>query len=428
MRMASEWRGDEPELREEIREARGRVFELLGSVIMLSILLGLAINLGSTLLAERFDAHALGAIIAACAAVPVLFALVLLPRLSTTIKEFHEEIEIVLPLLIGTEDLEVLRITHYQDISETAHAALARRPAEERKQLAETLRRGQGENDHAGRQAVTAAALELTQFLFAVRVVQESRRLLGPEALYHKFREVARAQSSTAQGDWAELARQAPGNRYLTQKTSGVPERTLLPGGVSLTVPEVAPLVFGKQEQRRAKTRGSTIPGQEVDYVTLVAADAGRDTALRISALATFSEHRLPAQNAPHRGLTARCVLRNAREPWLHDLAHEEEETAERLNEHGRALHAPAEGEPDPTELYSRLYTRLYGGVRKFRLLRIYIRFDGAFRIRLLSNDVGQRGLYLWGTALSRMLARLDIEYFMATLKEHGQKVPKRIF
>jgi hypothetical protein len=412
--MASDWRGDAPELQEEIREARGHILELLGSVVLLSVLLGLAINLGSSLLAQHFNTRIQLVFIALGLAVPILFGLLLLPRFSTTTKEFHEEIEILLPLLIGPQDLEVVPITYYQDISETAHAALARCSTDERKQLADTFRGGTG-------QEITTAALEMTQFLLAVRVMQESRRLLGPEAVYHKFREIARAQSATVTGEWGVLAHQAPSNRYLGHKTPGVPERTLLPEGVRVTLPELAPQVYGK-----TRPRASTV--HDVEYVTLLSADAGKDTALRISGLTTFSDHRLPALNAPHRGLTARCILRNARETTLHDLAREEEATAALLTEHGRPLHPPGAGVSDPTEQYARLFNRLYGGGRRVRLLRVFLRVEGAYRIRLLSSSVRQRGLYLWSIALSRALSRLDIEHFLATLKEEGQRTPKRTF
>jgi hypothetical protein len=419
--MVERWDGDAPELREEIREARGRIRELLGSIILLSVLLGVVVNIGSTLLAQVLDTQEMLLLLVACLGVLLAAALLVLPRLSVTVKEFHEEIEIVLPLLVGPEDVEVIRVTHYQDITETAHAALAKRTAQERKDLAHALQRGFGEHDAAGRQAISAFALELTQFLFAVEMAQSSRRLLGPEALYHKFREVARAQTQIVPSDWQALARQAPGNRYLGGQTQHVPQRVLLPGGIRLMLPEVAPQAFGKSRTRKH----TPLPFQSA---TLLAASAGKDTALGISALVAFSEHRLPATNAPHRGLTARCVLRNARDPWLRDLAAEEEAAAALLNEHGRPQRPPAEGEPDPMERYAQLFHRLYGGHRKPRLLRVFVRFEGAFRIKLVNSDARQRGLYVWGTALSRSLARLDIEHFMATLKELDQKTPKRTF
>jgi hypothetical protein len=50
------------------------------------------------------------------------------------------------------------------------------------------------------------------------------------------------------------------------------------------------------------------------------------------------------------------------------------------------------------------------------------------FRIRLLLSDRRQRGRYAWGAALSRLLAGSDIEVFLATLHENGQKTPRRTF
>lgn len=419
--MGSDGRGDEPALREESRAAQGRALELLISVVVISALLGLAINLGSGLLAQVLTTPELLLVIAACAGLVVLAVALLIPRIATTIKEFHEDIEIVLPLLVGPEDVEVVRVTYYGDITETAHAALARRPAEERKQIAQLLQRGAAEEDARAREATTAFALELAQFLFAVQVAQGSRRLLGPEAAYHKFRDVARAQSAIVPGAWEALARQSPGSRYLAGRTQGVPEKTLLPGRIRLRLPEVAPQVFGK-----VRPRASREPAHE--YVTLLTADAGRDTALAVRALASFSDHGLPTLGAPHRGLTTRCILRNARDAGLRELAQQEEAAANLLTEHGRPLHPPAEGEADPAARYAALHARLYEGGRRPRLLRIFVQFEGMFRIRLLGGEGRQRGPYAWGTGLSRILGRLDIEVLLAILKENGQKTPRRTF
>ncbi|MBF6591752.1 MAG: hypothetical protein IVW57_14690 [Ktedonobacterales bacterium] len=419
--MGSEWGGGGPELREETRAAQGRALELLVSVVVISTLLSLAINLGSSLLTQLLDTRVLVALIAGCLVLGLLVLALLIPRISTTIKEFHEDIELILPLLVSAQDVEVVRVTYYDDLTELAHAALARRPREERQRIAQSLQRAHGDEDLAARQAATAFALELVQFLLAVEVIRGSRHLLGPEAAYHKSREVARMQSAIATSQWHELARRATGNRYFADHVPGVPEKVLLPDQVRLHALEVAPAVL-----KKAGRHGSL--DQPPDYIPLLSADAGRDTALLISAMTRFSEHGLPTQAAPHRGLTARCVLRNAREPHLRTLATREEQSAALLTEHGRSLQPVAEGEPDPVALYKDVHAQLYEGGRRPRLLRIFVRFDGTFRIRLLTSEQRQRGLYAWGAALSRRLARLDIEVWLSFLKEKGQKTPRRTF
>ncbi|HET8909078.1 MAG TPA: hypothetical protein VFN11_19140, partial [Ktedonobacterales bacterium] len=49
--MGNDWRNTLPTLREETRAAQGRALELLASAVVISTLLSLAINLGSSLIA-----------------------------------------------------------------------------------------------------------------------------------------------------------------------------------------------------------------------------------------------------------------------------------------------------------------------------------------------------------------------------------------
>jgi hypothetical protein len=134
--------------------------------------------------------------------------------------------------------------------------------------------------------------------------------------------------------------------------------------------------------------------------------------------------------------LTARAVLRNAQDRLLRELARTEEAAAEHVERESPGGGAKGSEEGDTAgedaaiweRAYQEAYAKLYRGTRRPRLLRVFVRFDGSFRIRLLSSERRQRGLYAWGATLSRSLSRGDIEVFMATLKDAGQKTPNRVF
>src|SRR5262249_54564080 len=147
-------------------------------------------------------------------------------------------------------------------------------------------------------------------------------------ARYHKARGIARMQTSIIKGEFEQIARQAPGNPYFQRLAQGVPEKVLLPEGVRLRLSDV-----GQQLERA--TGGHDI--------TLLYAEAGRDVALRITAVADYSEHALPTRTAPRRGLTSRTVLRNARDQRLRELAEAEEEAAVRLDPNPRPRFSDAE-------------------------------------------------------------------------------------
>ena len=95
-------------------------------------------------------------------------------------KEFHEEVELFLPLLVTAHDVEVVQLTRYTPL-DVAHDALKRRPDEERKALSEYLRSSHGKSG-VGHQAVKRFALETAQLMLAVEVARRSRQLLGDEA------------------------------------------------------------------------------------------------------------------------------------------------------------------------------------------------------------------------------------------------------
>lgn len=422
--MSDDWRDTLPTLREETRAAQGRALELLASAVVISTLLSLAINLGSSLIANVAPTPVQIALIAASGALGLLAIVILLPRISTSVKEFEEDIEILMPLMVSQNDISVLQVRHYDELTELAHAAVSHLPAERRQQIARLLLAYHGDANREERRTLTTFLLELTQFLMAAQLVRESRTLLGAHAAYHKLRAVARQQSSVIAVEWQKLAAQSETNAFLQQRTQGIPEKALLPEGVSLTLPEVAPVALGKVRRQKLDSPG-------VAYIPLLEAHSHRDTALRISAMVGFSEHGLPTLTAPHRGFTARCVLRNARDQRVHDLASAEEHAANALRaaNHGKKANGAENGEtPDAAATYAAAHAKLYDGSGKPYLIRLFVRFDGVFRIRLLSSDRRQRGQYAWGAALSRLLAEADIEVFLATLRENGQKAPRRSF
>jgi hypothetical protein len=405
-----------PQLSEETRAARGRTLELVGSVVLLSTLLGLAMNLGSTLLLQALGTQQTLYLIGLCIVAALLVLVTLVPRISTAVKEFHEEVELLLPLRVSEQDMEGISLAYYRQLDVFADA-LRRLPPEERHRLAAQLHASAGKDGEAFH-AVTRFALEAAQFLLAVELVKGSRRLLGDGAEFHKAREVARLQTAIVQSEWRQITAQAPGNPLFANTVQGVPEKVLLPGGVRVYLPDI-----GKQLKEASRRTKTTV----AEDVTLLYAEAGRDSLFRITAVVGHSEHGLPTRGAPRRGLTARAVLRNAEDRQLRELARAEEEAAAQLDRKA-SRDATDEAAAQQEEQHAALYARLYRGTRRPRLLRVFVRFDGAYRIRLLSGERRQRGLYAWGAALSRQLARADVEAFMAMLKDMGQKTPHRSF
>lgn len=419
--MSDDWRNTLPTLREETRAAQGRALELLASAVVISTLLSLAINLGSSLIANTAPVPVQITLIAVAASLGLLAIVILLPRISTTVKEFEEDIEILLPLMVSSNDISVLRVRHYDELTELAHAAVSHMPAEQRQQIARLLSAQHSDANSEERRKLTAFLLDVTQFLLAGQLVRESRTLLGPNAAYHKLRAVARQQSAVMANEWQSLASQADTNAFLQQRTQGIPEKVLLPDGVTLTLPPVAPVALGKVRRQDTNSPG-------IAYIPLVEAHSRRDTVLRISAMVGFSEHGLPTLNAPQRGFTARCVLRNARDDRLRALAEIEEQCAGDLNAYRRGKKSETAETPDAAAKHAAAFGKLYDAGARPHLMRVFVRFDGVFRIRLLLSDRRQRGQYAWGAALSRLLAETDIEVFLATLRETGQKAPRRTF
>ena len=424
--MADEWARDEaPTLQEETRAARGRALELVVSVVGLSTLFGLALNLASGLLQQLLTTEQDVILVAACAGLGIFALAVFIPRISTTVKEFHEELEIALPLLVSSDDVEVVRIEYYDEITEVAHAALARRPAMERRALADALRAVSRHNTPDQRRAVAPMLAEMLQFLLFVQIARSSRRLLGSGAAYQKYRGVAHLQERIVSQDVKTILaasvhkaakdrgdKDKPLNRYLLQTTSGVPEKLVLPGGIHLHL-----LDTGRQLQTREKGDKADTSGE----IALLRAEGGRDATLTISAFADFTHYGLPSIHQPRRGLTVRCLLRNARDQQLRALARDEEAAADAVAAGGDM--------PDPQAVaqFAEVHNRLFNGSRQLMMVRAFVRLDGAVRIRLLSGERRQMGIYAWGAALARQMERVDSDTFIATLKDLGQPTPIRL-
>jgi len=174
--------------------------------VVVSIFLGLSINLTASWLFQAFHGQVLFIIII-CSALVLLTIIAFVPRLLITTKEFYQGIEILLPLLILKQDMETIRVRYYGNVTELLHAALVRHPAEERKRIAQILQSTHDNNAAATGQEIALFVLKLIQFLFAVRIVQGSARLLVSQALPRRSCQVMQLQSSTIISQWYEQAR-----------------------------------------------------------------------------------------------------------------------------------------------------------------------------------------------------------------------------
>jgi hypothetical protein len=307
---------------------------------------------------------------------------------------------------VTANDVEVLRVDYYNSVTDIIQPALSRRSPKERETIAAAFhKQAQG----IGAAEIAAFALEAVQFILAVKIVQDSRSMLGQDAIFSKLRSIAFAQPAVEVGEWSELSKHPNQNRYMASQTQGVPVKTVLPAGITLTLPHLGP-----QVPAFLKARHRWKPSAQ--YVTLLTAHSGHDTALRVLALAQTSEYGLPRVSAPHRGRVARAILRNVRDQRIRGLAREEEKAARQLNEQGQQ-------QTEASARYAELCGRLYNDSRRPHLVRVFVRLDGSFRIRLLTSERRQRGHYAWGTAVSKLLSETDVDTFLAALKQAGQAV-----
>lgn len=405
-----EWTGGAPTLQEETRAARGRLGELFISVVVVTVLVGAALNIITSMLIVHFNGQSDLLIAGACVALATLLLALVIPRVSTTVSEFHEELEIALPMLVTTRDVEVGIVSGYETVTELAHAALAHRPEPERATLAAAL--AASLDDKSARATVARFAVEMAQLIFTTQLLRESRLLLGQTAPFRRARAIARAQEGVDQVDVAAIlsslqtAGNAPRNPYLTPTTYGVRQKGPLPRGMRLLLEPLEPPT-GKRRQRNIFAEAP-----------LLAVTGGRDSWLGVTAYWEFSDYALPRADAPRTGFMARCFLRNLSDPALRAAAVAEERAAIAALDPGRT--------PDDLQAHARACARLYDRATRPRILRIFVRMDGSFRVRLLANERRQRGRYIWGAAVSRRLTGIDTAAFISALRERGQAVPSR--
>jgi len=315
-----EWTGGAPALQEESRAARGRLGELFISVVIVTVLFGAALNIFTSYLIARFNGQADLLVAGGCVVVGALLLLLVIPRISSTVSEFHEELEIALPLLVTANDVEVGITNGYETVTELAHGALARRPAEERATLAHALSRSV--EDKSARATVARFTVEMAQLIFTTQLLRESKLLLGQTAPFRRARAIARAQDGVEQIDLAALLASAAGgaggerNPYLGANTPGVPSKGPLPRGMRLELAQIAP-PEGKRRQRNTFAEAP-----------LLAVTGGADSWLGVTAYWEFSDYALPRADAPRIGFMARCFLRNVNDASLRAAAIAEEQAA----------------------------------------------------------------------------------------------------
>jgi len=404
---------------EENRLARGRIFELLISVGIITTLLGLGINIISSVLTNALGRNLSLLLAGGTFVIGIVGIALLVPRIGTTVKEFHQDIEICIPIMVRKQDIEVIRIAQYGNVTDVAHAAIARIPLNERKQLAELFQEGGYSDLHASRIGRLEFCLNLSQLLLTIELMKSSKQLLGSKSPFWKLREVADLQTVTRNIDWESLADQVPNNRMFKVATFGVPQNTIVPAPIRVKLPDIHGQLSDRAHRPRSNSRTS--------FVTLLRADVNKHSGIHISALGELSEHGLPTLTAPRRGLTARSILRNARDNRIRALSRDEERAANLLDDVGFAQSDDGDSGVESIQLYTSLHTKLYGDGSRPHLIRVFLRIDGSFRISFLSNQLQSHGLYAWSITLSKLIASMDLGRFFEGIKEIGQQVPRRL-
>jgi hypothetical protein len=464
-----------PELREEVSAARDRVSELLLVVVGISGALGLVTNLLVSWVHDGSLSPTEWLMLLAAAAAALLFALVAAARLRLSIRELDEEIELGLPLLVPRPTsgaaLEVIEVGGYNAVTELGHAAVAKLAPDQAAALALAARRidrgsAQGpspltllpaadaEADDDEPEAAPPAALvvsddpvlwllQLAQLIVAAECLDESERLLGPEAIFHRGRWLRRRMPHLRDVTWEELVADASAAQpfLMLHGLPGVRQRTSIPATASLDLLDVA-AELAAAKRRSASRRGGSAQAraEEALLVPLLRVDAGRAGALTVHGVGRVSAHAAPRVGQPAAGLTTRVFLRNARDPDLRRHALEEEAAATLRVEAGvprPGIRPPASALTFVTTLdaegatseHARAWRTLYGGARRPRVARIYLTVQGRFRVRLSGRGhLADQALYAWATALARRVGALDVDVFMARLAARQQVVPQRRF
>jgi hypothetical protein len=462
-----------PELREQISAARDRVSELLLVVVGISGGLGMATNLLVSWIHDGSLSQPEWIALFVAVTLTLALALAATLRLRVSSRELDEEIELALPLLVptgaATSAIEVVEVSAYNSVTDLAHAAVARLPSEQNAALAQAARRidrgpsqgtamltvvpspahGDDESDDdevpSSISPSTASDdpvlwfLQLTQVLVAAECLDESERLLGSQALFHRGRWLRRRTPRLHSVTWSELIATAGAARpFLSQRDlPGIRQRSTIPAAARLVLPDVAD-ELGAAKRRATSRKQSGDRSEEGLLIPLLAIDAGRAGWLTINGVGRISAHGVPRFAQPAAGLTTRAFLRNARDNDLRRRALEEEALATLRVEGGvprpgarppaidlsQALAGGAEG---LTAAHARVWRALYRGTRRPRVARVYLTVQGRFRVRLSGRgSIADQALYAWSAALARRVGWLDIDVFMARLAARQQIVPMR--
>lgn len=476
-RRASPPAGGAPDLREQVSAARDRVSELLLVVVGISGGIGLVTNLLVTLVhdGQLSDAEWLTLFISAAASLGLAVLASLRLRLSA--RELDEEIELALPLLVAmgtaSPNVKVVEVGPYSEVTDLAHAAVSRLSAPELSAFATAARRldkgpgaltsrltlvptprdaeEEGEEDETpGEAGLTAISndpvlwfLQLTQVLVAAACMDESERLLGIEALFHRGRWLRRRTPRLREQLWSDLVSAAGTPQpFLTQKDlPNVRQRATVPAPARLMLHHVgselgaskAGIVRKRQSRQRERER-------EAALVPLLTIDMGRTGWLSVSAVARISAHGNPRVAQPAAGMTTRVFLRNARDNTLRLKAMQEEAVALLRAEGGvpRAgvrppltdtMQAIASTPEELAREHQRAWHALYRESLRPRVARVYLTIQGEFRVRLSGRgSASDQALYAWSVALARRIGSLDVDALMERLAARQQLVPQRRF
>ena len=462
-----------PELREQVSAARDRISELVLVVVGISSALGLATNLLATLVHDGSLAQTEWLALIAALVFAGAVALLAIARLRLTTRELDEEIELALPLLIPTANtpgspIEVIEVSGYSAITELGHAAVAKLSPEQNAALAQATRRidrgpttatmpltlvpvptdSEEEADEAESSVVVSSNdpvlwfLELAQLIVVAECLDESERLLGSEALFHRGRWLRRRTLRVRDVMWKELvtAAGAAQDFLVLPEVPGLRQRTTIPQQARIALTNVAEELARAKSTTSQRRKSEGLRSDEGLVIPLVRIDAGRAGALTINGIRRVSAHGLPRLSQPQAGLTTRVFLRNARNNDLRRRALEEESAATLRAENGvlrpglRPLvldvtAAHASGQESVAAEHARAWRALYRGGRRPRVARVYLTVQGRFRVRLSGRgSLSDNTLYAWSTALARRVGTLDIDVYFASLAARQQVVPQRRF
>lgn len=466
-----------PDLREQVSAARDRISELLLVVVGISGALGLVTNLLIELVHTGTLTWIEWLTLTAAAAFTLVLALTAALRLRLSTREVDEEIELAFPLLVptgaSTAPLEMIEVNMYGAVTDLGHAAIAKLPSDQNAAIAMAARRidlgashtapalalvplPSPDDDAEDDETTTAAlptpivmsddpvlwCLQLAQLLVIAECLDESERLLGPQAIFHRGRWLRRRTPHLRSLTWTDLTATAgPQSSLLALRDlPGVRQRTTIPAAARLSLTDVAQELVAAKRRASGQRRSENDRLDEVPLVPLVRIAAGRSGWLTINGVGRVSAHAVPRYAQPGAGLTTRVFLRNARDNDLRRRALDEEALATLRTDAGvprpgiRPPDVPrvqslVAGADDLATEHARAWRALYRGARRPRVARVYLTIQGHFRIRLSGRrSIADQALYAWATALARRAGSMDVDAYMARLATRQQYVPQRRF